>query len=419
MVFYISYAITLLFLCYHLYKNGKKIELFNIFSILIFIFFGPAFFTYNTVIDDISSTEALCLTITVVSLFLGKYLCKVFIDKLNVNNTKSQRSRIREVTIKRRPFMIIYFFSILLFYLALFQFGGINNIMILAKSGGTLTPQELKELRFDFKVDGLVGSLIGYFEVIGVFLSMLMFAFAIEYKQKFLLLINFFFCLIIMLWGVSTLHKASAFFYILQLSIFFYLLKKTVWEWNTKLILKAILLILILIVPIYLSLTPSEDAVDAIAEALNRVTNEPNRVLREYFIWWPNYFSHRLGLNIRQIHAIFGHGEFEPAYKTIVYQYNDYNNPFAGTWPTIFIGDAWVNFSYYGVLMFSIVAGFVLTFLDYILKNYRNSYGVALFAGLVGSLFTLIENSLLTAFLTGGLLILPLLFKILMTVKND
>ena len=223
----------------------------------------------------------------------------------------------------------------------------------------------------------------------------------------------------IILWGASTLHKAIAFFYILQLAIFFYLLKKTVWEWNTKVILKAILLILILIVPIYLFLTNSEDVGDAIAQILNRITDEPNRVLREYFIWWPNHFSHRLGLNIRPIHAIFGNGEFEPAYKTIVYQYIDYSNPFAGTWPTMYIADSWVDFSYYGVLMFSIVVGFVLTFLDYILKNYRNSFGVALFAGLVGSLFTLIENSLLTAFLTGGLLTLPFLFKILVKVKNS
>ena len=166
-------------------------------------------------------------------------------------------------------------------------------------------------------------------------------------------------------------------------------------------------------------LTNSEDAGDAMAQALDRITDEPNRVLREYFIWWPNRFPHSYGLNIRPIHAIFGHGEFEPAYKTVVYQYLDYNNPFVGTWPSMYIADAWVDFSYYGVLIFSIIAGFMLTFLDYILKKHKNAYGAALFAGLVGSLFTLIENSLLTAFLTGGFLILPFLFKVLISTKNS
>ena len=418
MIFYISYAITLLFLCYHLYKNGKKIELFNIFLILVFVFFGPAFFTYNVVIDEISSTEASCLTITIISLFLGKYTCKAFTSKLKVSNTQSDIKESRAITIKKRLFIVLYFFTFILFYLALFQFGGINNIIIVAKSGGNLTPEDLKELRFDFKVDGLVGSLIGYFEVIGIFLSMFMFVFSITNKKKILLIINIIFCLMIILWGASTLHKAIAFFYILQLAIFFYLFKKTEWKWNTKIILKAIVFILVLIVPIYLLLTNSEDAGDAIAQILYRITDEPNRVLREYFIWWPNHFSHRLGLNIRPIHALFGHGEFEPAYKTIVYQYVDYNSPFVGTWPTMYIADAWVDFSYYGVLIFSIIVGFVLTFLDYILKSYKNSYGAALFAGLVGSLFTLIENSLLTVFLTGGLLIIPFLFKILVSTKK-
>lgn len=418
MVFYTVYGISLLLLCYYLYKNGKRIELFNIFLMLFFVFFGPAFFIFNTIIDDVSTTEALCLTLTVISLLGGSILCNSVIYKPIEEKTLYSSNQNLESLINPKALIAIFALTFILFYLALFRYGGINNMLIVLNSGGNLTPDDLKALRFDFKVDGWVGSIIGYFETIGILISMLMFSYTIQKRRKILLILNVIFCFLIILWGVSTLHKAIAFFYIIQLLIFFYLLNNTDWVWNTKFILISSLVVFALIIPIYMLLTSDDNLGDAATAVFERITAEPNRVLREYFIWWPDHFPHRLGLNIRPIHAIFGNGEFEPAYKTVVYQYVPSNefNVLVGTWPAIFIADAWVDFSYFGVFLFSIIVGFALRFLDIFLEFYKNSYGAALFAALVGSLFTLIENALLTAFLTGGLVILPVLFKIL--VKN-
>lgn len=418
MVFYIVYGISLLLLCYYLYKNGRRIELFNIFLMLFFVFFGPAFFVFNKIIDDVSTTEALCLTLTVISLLGGSILCNSVIYKPIEEKSLFSSIQNLESFINPKALLAIFALTFLLFYLALFRYGGINNMLIVLNSGGNLTPDDLKALRFDFKVDGWVGSIIGYFETIGILISMLMFSYTIQKRRKLLLFLNVVFCFLIILWGASTLHKATAFFYILQLLLFFYLLNNAEWMWNTKFVLISSIVVFVLIIPIYMLLTSENNLGDAAMAALGRITEEPNRVLREYFIWWPDHFPHTRGLNIRPIHAIFGSGEFEPAYKTVVYQYVPSNefNMLVGTWPAIFIADAWVDFSYFGVCLFSVIVGFTLRFIDAFLKYYKNSYGAALFAALVGSLFTLIENALLTAFLTGGLVILPVLFKIL--VKN-
>ncbi|WP_435352560.1 O-antigen polymerase [Emticicia sp. SJ17W-69] len=418
MVFYITYGISLILLSYYLYKNGKRIELFNIFLMLFFVFFGPAFFIFNSTIDDVSTTEALCLTLTVISLLGGSILCNSVIYKPRQENVLISSNQTVESFINPNALLLLFALTFLLFYLALFQYGGINNMLIVLSSGGDLTPDDLKGLRFDFKVDGWVGSIIGYFETIGILISMLMFSYTIQKRRKLLLFLNVIFCFLIILWGASTLHKAIAFFYIIQLLLFFYLLNNMDWMWNTKIVLISSIVVFVLIIPIYMLLTSDDNLGDAATAALERITAEPNRVLREYFIWWPDHFPHKHGLNIRPIHAILGNGEFEPAYKTVVYQYvpSDELNMLVGTWPAIFIADAWVDFSYFGVFLFSIIVGFTLRFIDVFLKYYKNSYGAALFAALVGSLFTLIENALLTAFLTGGLIILPVLFKIL--VKN-
>jgi oligosaccharide repeat unit polymerase len=409
-----TYKFILVLVSLYIIINFRKIRVFNFLIILIFIFFGPAFFTSNVDIDYAFYTECICLSLTWICLFLGKFFSNEILAKWRKKVAKPPPPR---AVRKNIIWCFVIFFYIILF-LSLFAYGGIQSLKIISGAANGLTPDDLKKLRFEGGPQGWIRPFYAY--VSGFAGSVSLFALYSIYNGKsrvFEKIFVFSFVALILLSGIATLHKSIAFFYLLQLGFWAFLRKNPKWELKTTHILWFVGLTLGVLIPAYLFLTTAIDASEALDSITGRVTEEPNRVLREYFIWWPKYLDHTLGTNIRIVHSLFGSGTYQPAFVTVIMQNMNPNDYIAGTWPAMFIADAWVDFSYFGVILYSIITGFIVNAIDLYLQKNRDGLSVVLFCSLLTSINTLLENSLITAMISGGLLLYPL-FTILITKRR-
>ncbi len=413
---FIIYKFVLVFLFYYIVKNFSKLSIFNLFILLFFVFFGPSFFLTNEFFDEFSISEVFCLIIAVIFIFFGKYIS----DEITKKKIKSKSKSIRPARSVNKN--ILLFFAIpcyVIMFLSLVVYGGSNTLTIIASSSSALTPDELKQMRFDGGPQGWIRDLYAYASGYSSTLSIIL---LYAYEKSSTKLVKYFiysFILLNIISGIATLHKSITFIYVLQLILYYALKRKKTNIWNLSLGKSSIVVVVsvLVLIPIYLYLTTAVDSYDALSEILGRVTEEPNRVLREYFICYPKNIKHTLGLNIRILHLFFGTGEYTPAFRNVILQYIDFKDYVGGTWPTIFIADAWVDFSYYGVAVYSVILGYILNEIDLYIKKYNDGLSIVLFCCLMQSLNTLMENSLITTLISGGLLVYPL-FIAFITIKK-
>ena len=80
------------------------------------------------------------------------------------------------------------------------------------------------------------------------------------------------------------------------------------------------------------------------------------------------------------------------------------------TSPSLFIADAWADFSYAGVILYSIIAGAICRTLDIaFLARGKSVVGVAVLGATLVGVLTLLTTALNIALITGGLLLAPIL----------
>lgn len=414
MIFHILYAIILFLTAVFLIPNITKINLFNTYFIIFFVFFGPAFFQSVDSIDDINIIEAQCLSLSVFFIFIGKFISDDFLKKWR--NAKPLVDS-REININ--ILKVFFFSSLIIVFLGLFFYDGLAKISIIYRALDGLTPDDLKELRFETGIKGWIAEPYKYIISFSPGISLLMLNYYLDRKKGNLVIIAllYFFIFLIILAGLATLTKSITFFYLMQIGIFFYLRKNRSWRFNIRFLVGTLIVVLLILLPIYLYLTVASNSFEALELILDRVTGEPNRVLREYFIWFPNRLEHRMGMNIRLVHKFFGKGEYEPAYISIIMQNMPKMDYTGGTWPAIYLADAWVDFSYFGVVIHSFILGITLNVIDLYIARYRDGISVTLFSMLLASIYNVMENSLITVLISGGLLVYPL-FIVFITKKR-
>lgn len=136
------------------------------------------------------------------------------------------------------------------------------------------------------------------------------------------------------------------------------------------------------------------------------VTDVPNLCLARYFEFFPNVYDHTCGLNIRLIHGMLQWGDtYVPAHRLI-----DDNGANANA---IYVADAWVDFSWPGVALASLLVGWTLGRLDAGLFARRSPLHVALFVALMAPVHALVSMSLITCFVGYGLVTLPWFARLL------
>ena len=121
-------------------------------------------------------------------------------------------------------------------------------------------------------------------------------------------------------------------------------------------------------------------------------------------------------MNIGLVHTLFGSGDLLSAHSRVA----NFFGSDGATFDSFFIGDAWVDFSYGGVIVMALVVGFAVKGVDIFVTSLgKTPLAVALLGSGMYGLFQLQVTSAFTAFLSGGLILIPLLVLLASGLVND
>jgi hypothetical protein len=201
----------------------------------------------------------------------------------------------------------------------------------------------------------------------------------------------------------DTLSKAPPAFFGVQLILTGLLAFRNRMSWRSGLVVfLAVVLVFYLCAKIAIS---TFDVFGASGFLYYRIFEVPSESLLETFGAYPFRYPHTWGANIRPLAMMIGL-DYTPAY-TIISQL--WHNTKDATSNGMFIADAWVDFSYAGVIVFSMLAGATCRTIDAIyLANGKTALGIGIMVAALGGVFTLLVSALNTAFLSGGLLLAPI-----------
>lgn len=408
MAFFVVYGILLVIVILAYFKTGIKLSLFNIFFGLFFLFYGPAFFIYNNdrnLFDtEYAVKSAILLSLFVISYFLGRYLFLInkkrsLSKKINYKNwIKLPNNRYFKVKAGLLRLLVIIIAAVI--FAGLFFYGGVNSLAT-AISTPFIDEETITNLRLNSGVSGWIEPYYSYI-ITGIarLVSFVFIGWAFEKKSVSLKITAFAFALFVSIAYLANLSKSSFTVYFIQLFFFLFLLL------NIKINYKKVFLIVSIIIPafifIYLITTNAENSSAALQLLAYRIFEEPTRVLELYPLFYPDIYPHTYGMNIRVIHELFADTKFVPA--NILVSGGQFENV---TFNAMFISDAYVDFSYLGVIIQSIFVGYYLSFLDSVIFRKNNFIQKALFASLLVGIFTLINTGLVVSLFAYGLFTLP------------
>ena len=249
---------------------------------------------------------------------------------------------------------------------------------------------------------------------VAAFVSFLLLARGIAARKRHLVAIGLLVCIAVLAGKLGTFQKIPWLIYILQLMIVFQA-TRSLDVGIRRIVLLSIVVLAGAIVAVRIAIPDLDPA--GIFEFLGyRFFQVNNEVIYQTFYVYPRYLPHTWGMNIGLIHSVFGNGELLSAYSRVA----SFFGSEGATFDTFFIGDAWVDFSYGGVLVMSLVVGFVVKGIDvFVMSLGKTPLCLALLGSGMYGLFELQVTSAFTAALTGGLVFIPLLASGSAGLVND
>jgi hypothetical protein len=232
-------------------------------------------------------------------------------------------------------------------------------------------------------------------------------------RSWWLLLAAFLLFIATMIGKLDTLSKAPPAFFLVQLMVAGLLTFSNRISWRNALGGAALIVLVLYAVTRLVMVFPEGTAV--LRVVYSRVFEAENQSLLENFATYPFVQPHMWGADIRPIAILMGL-KYLPGYSIVAHTwYGSYDV----TSPSLFIADAWADFSYAGVIVFSLMAGAVCRSIDAIfLVRGKTVVAVAVLGATFMGVFTLLVTALNTALLSGGLLLAPILAGLLVTATR-
>ena len=209
-------------------------------------------------------------------------------------------------------------------------------------------------------------------------------------------------------------HKVPWLVYLLQLII--------VWQARKRLEFGAgrmVVFLLVLVAGTFVAsliAMPELDSVGILEFLAYRFFEVNNEVIYQTFYVYPTYLPHTWGMNIGLLHSLFGSGDLVSAHTQVA----NFFGAAGATFDAFFVADAWVDFGYAGVVVMAVLVGYVVKTVDlYVTSLGKTPLAVALLGSGMYGLFQLQVTSAFTAFLSGGLVFVPLLVLAAEGLVND
>lgn len=219
-----------------------------------------------------------------------------------------------------------------------------------------------------------------------------------------LLAVTAFLAVATVLGKVETLSKAPIALFTLQLMLAAYLVLRNNINWSV--VAGSIIVTLIIFYPIIRLAVPEVDQMEALSFFYYRAFDVSNQALLEYFAAYPERMPHMWGANVRAVAAILGL-QYTPSFDVVsrLWRYTG-----GSTTTAMFIADAWADFSYFGVVGFSIAVGAICRAIDIVLlASGKTATAVAVLAAAFVGIYNLMITALPTSMLSGGLILPPVL----------
>ncbi|MET4519809.1 hypothetical protein [Bradyrhizobium sp. I1.7.5] len=197
---------------------------------------------------------------------------------------------------------------------------------------------------------------------------------------------------------LETLNKAPIVLFILQLLLVGYLLFRNRLDWRVCIL--GICVAFLVFIPIFMIAIPGMKLNEAFDFFYYRAFDFSNAALLEYFGAFPWRLAHMWGGNVRLVAALAG-WNWEPSYDVVARLWRSAE----GTHTTaMFIADAWVDFSYVGVVVYSLVIGALCRWIDVLLlREGKTAMALAVLAASFIGIYNLMISALPTSIVTGGM----------------
>jgi hypothetical protein len=249
---------------------------------------------------------------------------------------------------------------------------------------------------------------------IAPFLSFLLLTKAAASRRTYLRAAALLLCAAVFAGKLGTFQKVPWLIYVLQLIIVVQLRKRL--EIGLGRILLFLFIVLGGAIAAALIAIPELETTSISGWLAYRFFEINNEVIYQTFYVYPRYLPHTWGMNIGLVHTVFGSGELRSAHTEVA----SFFGAEGATFDAFFVADAWVDFAYLGVALTSLLVGFVVKTIDiYITSFGKTALAVALLGSGMYGVFQLQVTSAFTAFLTGGLLLIPLLVMASQALIND
>lgn len=282
------------------------------------------------------------------------------------------------------------------------MFFALGKIGILAHYAILQTAEDIREFRVG--VAGQGGYLFQLFvTTVAPFLAVVSLLIAMRRKTLYDRAIAGALIVLVVLFKLSTYHKTQWIWVLISLAIGWYLVRRIKLRLGILLV-SAVFIFLAFLLGAILAF-PDLEFAQLTNYVMYRTFETTNDVLYKTYYVYPHYLEHTHGLNIGLVHSIFGYGELIPAHTQVAMFFGSYNT----TYNSMFLGDAWVDFGIGGVIVVSLVIGFLIKAVDlYIASMGKTPLAIAMTASLFYGALSLCAVSAFTSMLTGGILLLPL-----------
>ncbi len=274
------------------------------------------------------------------------------------------------------------------------------------------TPKEKLKYRLE------VGSQGGYLyqtliASVAPFVSFLLLAKAKVAGQRYLRIAALLLCVAVLAGKVGSFEKLPWVLFLLQLLIVSQAAKSL--EVNLKRIL-FLSVVLFAGIAAATAIALSSLGTGVFEFLVYRLFEVNNEVIYQTFYVYPQHLPHTWGMNIGLVHSILGSGEATLAHTQVA----NFFGAEGATFDAFYIADAWVDFAYVGVVVMSVLVGFVVKSVDiFVASRGKTPLALALIGSGTYGLFQLQVTSAFTAFLSGGLVSIPLLVMLTEGLVND
>ncbi|MGY4622996.1 hypothetical protein [Bradyrhizobium sp. USDA 4486] len=212
---------------------------------------------------------------------------------------------------------------------------------------------------------------------------------------------------------LDTLSKAPAALFIIQLLLVAYLARRN--DVTLRVGFAGLLIASLVFYPVIRVAVPETQGWDAFGFLYYRIFDTSNEAVLEFFATFPDRMPHTWGGNIRLVAFLLGK-EYTPSYFEVL---RHWHGAGGSSVTGMFIADAWVDFSYFGVILFSSLAGAICRVIDIVfLTRGKTAVSLAVLGSTFIGVYNLTISALPAALLSGGLVTGPVIALVILKLQH-